>query len=80
MSESQNSSPQDEKGSKELKIDRERKELLARVASSELSNTRHRVAWLLNQFLALGTPTLLFRLSTGRYLRRILWAALLMWS
>lgn len=50
MSETQNSSPQEEKGTKEQKIDRERQELLARVASSELSNTRHRVAWLLNQF------------------------------
>jgi len=39
-----------EADSKAEKIEKERQELLTRVASSELSNMRHRVAWLLNQF------------------------------
>lgn len=43
-------SPNQEVDSKAEKIEKERQELLTRVASSELSNMRHRVAWLLNQF------------------------------
>lgn len=43
-------SPNPEADSKAEKIEKERQELLTRVASSELSNMRHRVAWLLNQF------------------------------
>lgn len=42
--------PKAEVDSKTEKIEKERQELLTRVASSELSNMRHRVGWLLNQF------------------------------
>lgn len=50
MSDELGESPKAEVNSKVEKIEEERQELLTRVASSELSNMRHRVAWLLNQF------------------------------
>lgn len=50
MSEEPSESLKEEKDSNEEKIEKERQELLTRVASSELSNMRHRVAWVLNQF------------------------------
>ena len=50
MSEGEDEKTGINKDGREEKIEREKQELLTRVASAELSSMRHRVAWLLNQF------------------------------
>lgn len=50
MSQEADENAEIEKESREQRIEREKQELLTRVASSELSNMRQRVAWLLNHF------------------------------
>ena len=55
---------------REQRLEREKQDLLTRVASSELSTIAHRVAWLLNHIPTLGIPISPFRLSTGKRSRR----------
>jgi hypothetical protein len=79
MSEEPNESPEEEKESKKQRIDRERQDLLTRVASSELSNMRHRVAWLLNQFPSTRNSDIALQIKYWKTLKGTFWADL-MWS
>jgi hypothetical protein len=79
MSEEPNESPEEEKESKKQRIDRERQDLFTRVASSELSNMRHRVAWLLNQFPSICNSDIALQIKYWKTLKGTFWADL-MWS
>jgi hypothetical protein len=52
---------------KEQRVEQEKQDLLAKVAASETSTMRQRVAWLLNHFPRTRNSDIALQISTGKY-------------